>query len=727
MDILLVGGNGRVAEGIIDKLSKENHRIYVLTGTKEKEKKNKKVFEQYEFEYDNQCIKEVFVSVNPDVTIFLGAYDPNFQWKNSRSESTRYSTAIMNVLMAFSLLKHGRFIYLSSEEVYSSSYEADIIEAERGNAVSFKSMAILQGENQCIDYSEMMGRDTMVLRIDNLCCMPEKTSDSFNLINKMCFDAFASGTISANKNSIFSVIYLTDAVEAIYYAIIAKEHKKSLYNISSSEEIDEFSVAELISKQIKREVNIVNNSIGEKHRIVLSNREFVDEFHLQIHNSAEDIINKTLTYMKTNYKHYINESNSNIDVSKELVSKFSVIINALIPFMENMVCFIPFFMLNNRAVGSQFFAKFDFYLLYVLLFATIYGQQQAAFSALLATAGYCFRQMYTRTSFEVVLDYNTYVWIAQLFIVGLIVGYLRDKIKSIKNESQIEINYLKSQMKDIEDINNSNIKIKNVLTTQIVNQHDSFGKIYDITSSLDKYEEGEVLFYAAEVLSKLMNSKDIAIYIVANDDYARLISSTSLKAKQLGNSIKYTDFKEMYEALMEKKVYINKRMDSIYPLMANAIYSDDNKMKMIFMVWGIPWERMTLSQANMFKVIGLLIRSAVIRSNKYIEAFKSTRYINGTKVLEPQAFSDLAKTYFNARNKGLTECAIIKVKCSQDDYIKHSEPIMKMLRQTDYMGSIDKKNLYVLLSNTNNEEAEYVINRFKNAGYESELLEEIVS
>ena len=70
---------------------------------------------------------------------------------------------------------------------------------------------------------------------------------------------------------------------------------------------------------------------------------------------------------------------------------------------------IPFFgvtvYLNNRAVSSQYFSKLDFYLLYVLLFAIIYGQQQAIFSALLATAGYCFRQMYDKTGFEVLLDY----------------------------------------------------------------------------------------------------------------------------------------------------------------------------------------------------------------------------------------------------------------------------------------------------------------------------------
>ena len=50
-------------------------------------------------------------------------------------------------------------------------------------------------------------------------------------------------------------------------------------------------------------------------------------------------------------------------------------------------------MLNNRAVGSEYFSKLDFYLLYVLLFAIVHGQQQALLSAGLAVGGYCFRQI----------------------------------------------------------------------------------------------------------------------------------------------------------------------------------------------------------------------------------------------------------------------------------------------------------------------------------------------
>ena len=94
--------------------------------------------------------------------------------------------------------------------------------------------------------------------------------------------------------------------------------------------------------------------------------------------------------------------------------------------------------------------------------------------------------MYDKTGFEVLLDYNTYVWMAQLFIVGMVVGYMKDQIKNIRNQDEDQIQYLNGQLGDMSDINDSNVRIKHTFERQIVNQKDSLGKIYEITSQLDQ-------------------------------------------------------------------------------------------------------------------------------------------------------------------------------------------------------------------------------------------------
>lgn len=86
---------------------------------------------------------------------------------------------------------------------------------------------------------------------------------------------------------------------------------------------------------------------------------------------------------------------------------------------------------------------------------------------------------------------------------------MRDRLHAVEEEERHEVDFLSRQVEDISDVNGSNVRIKEILSNQIVNQNDSFGKLYEITSSLDKYEPSEVLFYAAEVLAKLMDSRDV--------------------------------------------------------------------------------------------------------------------------------------------------------------------------------------------------------------------------
>lgn len=166
----------------------------------------------------------------------------------------------------------------------------------------------------------------------------------------------------------------------------------------------------------------------------------------------------------------------------------------------------------------------------------------------------------------------------------MIVGYMRDQLQFIREENEEEIQYLSRKVDDISDINDSNVRMKQSFETQLVNQRDSLGKIYEITSSLEAYEPEEVLFYAAKVLGQLMDSRDVAVYMVANGDYARLFSFTSPEAKRLGNSIKYTDMEDLYQDLKERRVFINKKMDEKLPLMASAVYTEE-KMELMLMIW----------------------------------------------------------------------------------------------------------------------------------------------
>ncbi len=234
----------------------------------------------------------------------------------------------------------------------------------------------------------------------------------------------------------------------------------------------------------------------------------------------------------------------------------------------------------------------------------------------------------------------------------------------------------------------------------------------------------EVLFYAAEALAKLMDStEDVAVYTVANQSYARLFSALlRRRPRMLGNSIRYPcRWKRLYDgAAGERRVFINKTMDERYPLMAEAIYAED-EMQLILMVWGLPWERMNARPRRIvLTVIGYLIQNAVVRANRYLEALREHRYLGNSSILEKEAFTQLVSAFFEAKRNGLTECSLVKITCGEEKYLEAAEVLGKKLRQTDYVGMLDG-GLYVLLSDTEEKNALGVITRFAEAGYESTI------
>lgn len=751
MNILLIGGANSLINSLINKLNKEGHRVCLLTGSSYKKDGYVKVFETYNFSYSSASLCDVFESISPDVTLYLGAYDSNYRWENAERESVTFTSCLVNILMAYSTVKRGRFLFLSSEEVYGEGHSEAVEEQEPTNPQTLRGMALAQGEELCDNYRRTRDLDIVIARLDHLYSIPQTLKDVDNDCAKMCLDALTSGVIAINPRDRAAFLYEADAVEYIYRLVAGAEHRESLYHISPSVSVSYLELARMVQRYMSRdkrprtdesedselqfiELDETDSDEGDIKIVrrnepdnccVLSNKLYNSEFGMARFADLENNIRKIAAHMKRNREVFLMNEDTKPSLWNRIRKKIGWLIQALIPFAENLVCFIPFFMLNNRAVDSRYFANMDFYLLYVLLFAIVYGQQQATISAIFATAGYVFRQMYNRTGFEVMLDYNTYVWVAQLFILGLVVGYMRDQIRVMRSEAKEHSEFLTSQLNDIQDINKSNVRVKDALEVQIVNQNGSIGKLYNITAQLDQYTPEEVLFYAAAMLSQLMESKDVAIYSVANGGYARLSASTSDKARHLGNSIRYGEMEDMYNVIAQHKVYINRTMDDRYPLMANALFEED-KMQLILMIWGISWEHMTLGQANLLTVVSYLIQNAVLRANRYLEALENQRYVNGTKVMETGAFSGLVHAYMEAQKKDLTVCTLLRVNVDSGHRDEAGQALAAKLRQSDYIGTMKDGCLYALLSNTNSSDARIVMERFEQVGYASEMVAAVI-
>ena len=198
MNVLLIGGSSRMIDAVIDKLNKGKHRIFLLTGRRDRQFSYKHVFERYDYPYEDESVKDIFESVKPDMVVFMGAYDTNFDWHRERQESVRYTASLMNILSTYSMACKGRFVYLSSHEVFGGSYHNDIAEAETTTPRGFKALAISQGEEICENYRKTQGVDTMILRFDHLYGVPRRGQEDSNPCFQMCLEALKTGKVSAS-------------------------------------------------------------------------------------------------------------------------------------------------------------------------------------------------------------------------------------------------------------------------------------------------------------------------------------------------------------------------------------------------------------------------------------------------------------------------------------------------------------------------------------------------
>lgn len=719
MNVLLIGGPSQLMDTMVDTVNKNGHRAYLLMEGGRNSCAYRHAFEKYSFSYQDESVKDIMQSVKPDAVLFMGAQDTGFAWEEKGSrELSRYVASVANVISVYAAFGKGRFIYLSSEEIYGDrgdSSAGGLSEEAAPAPEGYRAMAVLQGEGICENCRRTQGKDVVVLRLDHLYGMPRKGQTEGDVCFRKCLEAVRTGAVSAGRKT-FSMLHVKDAAAFIYAVMSAESHAHGDYQLSSMRELSELELSQIISEEAGFPVKVLERKDGGTGRHVLNASRFTQEFGLSATADYRKEVREIVRFIKRNKSSYVDPEESGGG------NRWSVdaVVKKIFPFVENVVCCVLFSLLSSQAAGSRYFERLDFFLLYVLLFAIMHGQQQAILSALLAVLGYFFQQTAGRSGFEVLLDYNTYVWMAQLFIVGMTVGIMRDRMYHIREEQKEEIRFLQKRVKNIAEINDSNVRMKQGFETELVNQRESLGWIYELTSRLEKYAPEEVLFYAAEVLEELMDSREVAIYLVANQGYARLFSATSPQARRLGGSYAYASSGEMYEALKEGRVFINHNMDKTLPMMASAVFVQD-EMQFIFMVWGIPWQRMNLAEANRLTIAGALIQNSVARSRRYLEALREQRYLTGTNTLQPEAFETLVNAFMDARNRGLTECVLLEVLTGRENYERADRALGKTVRQTDYMGVLNDGKLCVLLANTNEEKSEDVIKRIREAGYEARL------
>ncbi len=430
MDILLVGGSSQLMKKLCLKLHKEGHRVYVLTDSKNPNKQEKKVFETYHFSYDSTSIREVFKNLHPDVSIFMGAYDGNYLGSNEQSQGLSYLCALQNLLLSWSAMESGRLIFLSSVEVFAGEHKKLVSENDMPTPKGYRSMMLYQAEQACLSYAKDFGKDVIVLRLDWLYDIPRTREEaSCQICALKCLDAFYRRAVSYRREYAYGLTYLWDAVLSIYELIICKKHEENLYHISSSRAFSEEEIAKEIQKNTGYSVELLDDSLENPQLAVLDHGRIKREFGFFISLEPEQMIEKTMDEIRMHTVRFLEDAALDESVERSLYDRFYRFLYTARPYMLNMLVAIGVFVLNLKFMDASFSLNIPIYLLYVLAFALACGQRQALLSSILSGIAYLFIQLKHRLSIDLMTDYTTYIWMIENFVLGLLVGHMKDQLK----------------------------------------------------------------------------------------------------------------------------------------------------------------------------------------------------------------------------------------------------------------------------------------------------------
>lgn len=713
MKILLFANYNAFSLSLISRLNKENHQVFVVTGKEQKGPvQHRNIFQEYNFPYNSHNISYIIENVEPDVIILGG---PLVDTKNISD----YLAGITNIIHDLKNPRMKHLIYLSSLSIFSGNLEAIIDEKTIPKPTKEKEKALLMGEKICTQYDGKRGFKVSVLRYSQIYGTYNTHYLADNRLSQISTQMIKNEEVDLVKNKRHMLLYIDDGVDALYKAMNRDNQTDEIYHIGPNRRspYSEDDLMIIFKGVVKHKKPI---KVKENHEKV-SGPEFSLKKQEQLGFSEKHRIKLKLQDLYTTIEKNLRNQQREEEDQKSILSRLfkldGKIKNKMLPYFENVLFFIILNIFIYLTQSMSIHEVLDFYLLYVIVVGVIYGYEQTILTVILSVAAKRLFGFSWTVRALTLPNHFTYMWILQLFTVGVLVGYIKEQYKIKHHDMEKEVAYLNTQLTDVKDINKNNKEIKDLYEQRLLNYKDSFGRIYEIVSELEEIEPQGIIFKSVGVVGKIMDTKDVAIYISGGGSgFFRLTASSSEQARVLGNSLGISDHLAFFQVIEKKQTYINTKLIQDYPLMAQGIFKN-NELESIIMVWSLPVESNNLYQTNVFGITCKLIENSLNTAYEYIGNIKQSNYPGHENVLDQESFKHILDLYKYGQREGIVKFYTATIKRSksmtQDEFFT---VLTGNLRETDYIGEKDNENMCILLTNASKEESGPVLKRLENNG-----------
>lgn len=728
--VLIVGSYGFFTNSLVQRLSKEGCEIYMITGKNSKLKgRGLPRHINYDFALDDPLIQNIMDSIGPDAMVFMGAQDTSFAW-NSNADAAVYNATVSNILTCASNAGVKHMVYLSSTDVYGMDYTNPVTEKTKPSPTSIRGLTLLNGEGQCKIYNDNTNLKSVILRLPVVYGPQADTEETHNFITDCLLYAKMGEPFECDLEMEYKTIFLGDAVDAVYRAIANTSIPKGTYNVEGNSYVSNKDIVEMVEKVSGSKMKVVDkkaagkgytcNPIGTLYQKATEYNPIV---------TLDKGIERTYKWVNSNYsalsEAYVAQKKKNEGAAwSESKARMKDIAKGLLAYVESIALCALACLGTYLANEYTMLKGLDFFVIYIIIMSVVYSITHSYISIFLSSIMYVVMKMVSGMEFtDVVLDYTTLIKILFFFLVGILVGYSKDRLKLKNTELTEEKVALQEELARIYDISERHIQIKKMFEERLINYDNSIAKVYSIVSQLDLLDSEKIVGSALDVVQQIMGVNDVAIYVKSNEGLYRLAGASSRRAQKMKNIINLEDYEALEGVLLEDRIYVNRKLDQNLPSMVAPVFSDQKMIYMI-MLFNMDFDKMTLYQENLFSVLSKIIASSFEKAYRYQADTKDSRYVPGTNILLADAFKEIVQTKLSGGSGNIVDFAVLKAPVSSLDIMEKGAAAASVLRDNDYVGlsETDPNALLLLLNNTTDKDLPFVYKKLERVDLQAEVV-----
>ncbi|MFD2118070.1 NAD-dependent epimerase/dehydratase family protein [Paenibacillus yanchengensis] len=716
MKVLITGGYGFIGSHVAERFYKEGNEVFIIDNLSASRKENVDFkHKSYMLSIEDEKCSEIFRFNKFDIVVHAAALTntpSDFPHKSIKEVQSNIS-GLVNMLTLSKKHHVKKFIYLSSASVYGNQEHISLHEQLDCSPDTSYGISKLSGEMYCKEWSDIHELSTLTLRLSNV--YGPKQSSKRGVIGRYFHQALRNQelVIYGDGEQTRDFIYVEDVAYAVYRA--SNSNEEGIYNVSTNVATSINELAAMFQRLMPVSSSIQNKPSKEEdiNHIVLDNAKFMKDFDWSPLYSLEEGLQRTFVYYTHQLaKEQIAASSSVAPVrSAETKENWRIILKKSMPTLENILAFVLTAWLTITYFNSTY-GTIDVKIFYIVIIGLIYGNKQSILAVVLSSGLLIYQKIQDGREY-VSLTYDTdFIFQVAIYLfIGLVIGYSVERRNIIIQQHEKTINDLTIKYHFLEDVYHEIREVKEELQERILNSSDSYGKVYGATKELESLEPEQVLTAAVNVIKNILDVPKVAIYTTDKSQaYLRLLTNYGYQPDEIIRSLKVAEYRQLQNMLQTKELFINKKFDPIYPLMASVI-ENNGQVVAIIMIDGLQFEQLSLYHQNLFKVTTDLISTELNKAFLYNNAMEEKRYWNNTELLKYEYFDSIVNSKKQALEQHDVPYMIVNAKLNGISAEDASYFIVQKLRLTDYMSLFEENVIRILLANTDEKAAFRVIER----------------